>query len=124
MPRIPNRHPCFCFAATVHHGLGVIVFQLELKNHTPEIFPLPDTGVFMPREMRLYIPGEIQVRNVVYSAIWISITFDLGERRAVQIIHRVGIASVSRQGRRPVGNISPQVSVYLVRVCVLQLPVK
>ena len=75
----------------------------------------------MPREMRLYIPGEIQVRNVVYSAIWISITFDLGERRAVQIIHRVGIASVSRKCRRSVGNINPQVSVYLVRVCVRQL---
>ena len=39
----------------------------------------------------------------------------------MQIVHRVGIASVSRKGRRSVGNISPQVSVHLVRVCVRQL---
>ena len=45
----------------------------------------------------------------------------MGERRGMQIVHRVGIASVSRKCRRSVGNINPQVCVYLVRVCVRQL---
>ena len=38
----------------------------------------------------------------------------------MQIVHRVGIASVSRKGRRPVGNISPQVSVHFVRISIRQ----